>query len=173
MLMDMFYSAVNMERKQRIHFNEFMLNTHNSKPLWNSSPISINFISSSSCTGIHEFKKNLPKIYGSSKKSRSYDPIGPVARQIADQVHLLCFDEFQVWINIMFKHFEMRYFSYFLIVWKVTDIADAVILKRLFTALFDEGVVVVATSNRPPDGKEQHTLDQWHHKLSLPSSLSS
>ena len=31
MLMDMFYSAVNMRRKQRIHFNEFMLNTHNSK----------------------------------------------------------------------------------------------------------------------------------------------
>ena len=31
MLMDMFYSAVNMKRKQRIHFNEFMLNTHNSE----------------------------------------------------------------------------------------------------------------------------------------------
>lgn len=72
---------------------------------------------------IHVWRQKLK-----SGEVKGDDPIGPVADALAQESWVLCFDEFTV-----------------------TDIADAMILGRLFTALFAHGVVVVATSNVEPD----------------------
>lgn len=46
-------------------------------------------------TEIHQFKKDLPRS-SAREKPHAYDPIAPVARDVASNAHLLCFDEFQV-----------------------------------------------------------------------------
>jgi cell division protein ZapE len=78
----------------------------------------------------HQFMQNVHARFHAFKKAHPEidDPIPPLADSIATEAALLCFDEFQV-----------------------NDIADALILGRLFQSLFDGNVIVVATSNTPPD----------------------
>lgn len=74
----------------------------------------------------HDFMLN---VHSRLQKHRGVaDPLEVVAGEISDEAILLCLDEFMV-----------------------TDVADALILNRMFRHLFSNGVILVATSNRAPD----------------------
>ena len=111
MLMDMFFELLPVRRKRRVHFNDFMA----------------------------DVQDRIQKHRQARKegKVKEDDPIPPVARALADEAWVLCFDEFSV-----------------------TDIADAMILSRLFSALFADGVVLVATSNVAPENLYRDGLNR-------------
>ena len=100
MLMDLFFETSHVHRRRRVHVHPFMQEVH---------------------AKMHQWQKE-----GGGRQAE--EPLPRLAREIARETRLLCFDEFQV-----------------------EAIADAMIVGRLFGALFDEGVVVVATSNTAPD----------------------
>ena len=105
MLMDLFTNTLDIERKRRVHFHEFMAEVH-----------------------------DRLRIERAKEKG---DPIAPVAEALTDEVRLLAFDELVV-----------------------NNMADAAILSRLFTAMFDRGLTVVATSNRVPDDLYKNGLNR-------------
>jgi peroxisome-assembly ATPase len=72
-----------------------------------------------------------------SQTSITGDPLLQIGKDVRNESRVLCFDEFQV-----------------------TDIADALILRRLFGSIWEHGGVVVATSNRKPENLYENGLNR-------------
>ena len=98
MLMDLFYENIPLKKKKRIHFHRFM-------------------------ESIHQELKQLSLI-----KPAIDNPLTHIAKRWADDISLLCFDEFFV-----------------------SDIGDAMLLSGLFEELFRSGITLVTTSNCQPE----------------------
>ena len=107
MLMDLFFGCVDIRRKRRVHFHEFMIEVH---------------------ARIAE-----------ERRKEAGDPIVPVATAMVGEARLIAFDEMVV-----------------------NNSADAMILSRLFTAMWARGLTVVATSNRPPIDLYKDGLNREH-----------
>ncbi|MDZ4841105.1 MAG: cell division protein ZapE [Hyphomicrobium aestuarii] len=85
----------------------------------------------------HAFMADIHDRIGEARKSTDGDPIPAVGAKLAQETQVLCFDELFV-----------------------RDIADAMVLGRLFRVLFEAGTIVVATSNARPDDLYKHGLNR-------------
>lgn len=108
-LMDLFFAHLDVERKRRVHFHEFMDQMHN----------------------------QIARFRAEQASAKNADPVEAVVRALSADVRVLCFDEFHV-----------------------TDITNAMLLGRLFTRLWHEGMTIIATSNVAPDNLYENGLNR-------------
>ena len=87
----------------------------------------------------HEFMMDIHSRLHRARSVAGYggDPLQQIGKDVRDESRVLCFDEFQV-----------------------SDIADAMILKRLFGSIWEGGGVLVSTSNRHPDDLYENGLNR-------------
>ncbi|TDE37475.1 cell division protein ZapE [Antarcticimicrobium sediminis] len=85
----------------------------------------------------HAFMQEIHTAMHAARKQGIEDALAPAAQAVIDSVRVLAFDEMQI-----------------------TDITDAMIVGRLFEALFNAGVVIVTTSNRVPDDLYENGLNR-------------
>eukprot|EP00331_Platyophrya_macrostoma_P011646 CAMPEP_0176430054 /NCGR_PEP_ID=MMETSP0127-20121128/14041_1 /TAXON_ID=938130 /ORGANISM="Platyophrya macrostoma, Strain WH" /LENGTH=400 /DNA_ID=CAMNT_0017811903 /DNA_START=42 /DNA_END=1244 /DNA_ORIENTATION=- len=101
MMMDILFNEAPVQKKQRVHFHQFMLDVHKT---------------------MHQIRSQQ------RTKDAEIDAFDELAQRLISNAELLCFDEMVV-----------------------SDVSDAMILKRLFNAFYKIGLCAVFTSNRAPD----------------------
>lgn len=130
-LMDLFYEAVPVQSKRRIHFHEWMIDVHERLHRLQKKGAMVKEKANTVWTAeaaMAQRKQLKSQKTSTAPKESADDLVAQVANEMMHEGWLLCFDEFQV-----------------------THISDAIIMKRLFSVLWEQGAVVIATSNRPPE----------------------
>ena len=178
--MDLFFTSIDLpaHRKRRVHFHNFMLDVHaqirsfklgqhptQTTPLGSDTAVNHNGNGQEASSREAQGTKNGSSLSqdetgpagtgssSSSSPSSSFivpasrgkldlrseaDALFQVAQAMASEYKLLCFDEFQV-----------------------TDVADALIMNKLFSTMLSGGTIVVATSNRPVEDLYAGLLSGW------------
>jgi len=131
MLMDAFFATLPRrvkERARRVHFHAFMAETHARLHALSDTTTRVRFAPDGTFFNLETTSNDFSLNPGRSTGHSTRDPLALVAARIVSESPLVCFDEVEL-----------------------SDIADALVFKRVFEKVFERGGALVATSNAAPE----------------------
>ena len=131
MLMDAFFATLPRrvkERARRVHFHAFMAETHARLHALSDTTTRVRFAPDGTFFNLETTSNDFSLNPGHSTGHSTRDPLALVAARIVSESPLVCFDEVEL-----------------------SDIADALVFKRVFEKVFERGGALVATSNAAPE----------------------